>query len=108
MFSGPLQQDQNVSLLRSSSVGLNRRFYKHFVPNGTGRECLFDWPGALSKSKPCARLVGTTCGCGRRNRTFIFGFKARRVAGYTIPQSEQSKVASPMSKVCLTIVDFGP
>ena len=25
-------------------------------------------------------------GCGRRNRTFIFGFKARRVAGYTIPQ----------------------
>jgi hypothetical protein len=25
-------------------------------------------------------------GCGRRNRTFIFEFKARRVAGYTIPQ----------------------
>jgi hypothetical protein len=25
-------------------------------------------------------------GCGRRNRTFIFWFKARRVAGYTIPQ----------------------
>ena len=27
-----------------------------------------------------------TIGCGRRNRTFSFGFKARRVAGYTIPQ----------------------
>jgi hypothetical protein len=25
-------------------------------------------------------------GCGRRNRTFIFEFKARCVAGYTIPQ----------------------
>jgi hypothetical protein len=25
-------------------------------------------------------------GCGRRSRTFIFEFKARRVAGYTIPQ----------------------
>jgi hypothetical protein len=25
-------------------------------------------------------------GCGRRNRTFIFEFKARRVAVYTIPQ----------------------
>ena len=27
-------------------------------------------------------------GCGRRSRTFIFEFKARRVAGYTIPQKE--------------------
>src|ERR671918_1371505 len=26
-------------------------------------------------------------GCGRRSRTFIFGFKARRVASYTIPQN---------------------
>ena len=26
--------------------------------------------------------------CGRRSRTFIFEFKARRVAGYTIPQKE--------------------
>ena len=25
-------------------------------------------------------------GCGRRSRTFIFEFKVRRVAGYTIPQ----------------------
>jgi hypothetical protein len=25
-------------------------------------------------------------GCGRKSRTFIFEFKARRVAGYTIPQ----------------------
>ena len=29
-------------------------------------------------------------GCGRRSRTFIFGFKARRVAGYTILQQEVS------------------
>jgi hypothetical protein len=43
-------------------------------------------------------------GCGRRNRTFIFGFKARRVAGYTIPQLDRSKVSSPMSKVCLSIM----
>ena len=29
-------------------------------------------------------------GCGRRSRTFIFGFKARRVAGYTIPQERMT------------------
>jgi hypothetical protein len=30
-------------------------------------------------------------GCGRRNRTFIFGFKARRIAGYTIPQTTDTE-----------------
>ena len=29
-------------------------------------------------------------GCGRRSRTFIFEFKARRVAAYTIPQKSRS------------------
>ena len=39
--------------------------------------------GVVDISRLTARLES---GCGRRSRTFIFEFKARRVAGYTIPQ----------------------
>ena len=38
-------------------------------------------------------------GCGRRSRTFIFGFKARRVASYTIPR----RTALPQ-KSCLAFL----
>jgi hypothetical protein len=44
------------------------RVYKHLVPNGTVNALL------------------EKIGCGRRGRTLTFGFKARRAAGYTIPQ----------------------
>jgi hypothetical protein len=50
-------------------------FYKHGVPNGT----LLDGVDLSSDQD---------YGCGRRSRTFIFEFKARRVADYTIPQGE--------------------
>ena len=36
---------------------------------------------------PSPHLRVLICGSGRRSRTFIFGFKARRAASCTIPEN---------------------
>ena len=37
-------------------------------------------------------MMNSEIGCERRSRTFIFEFKARRVADYTIPQEIDSLI----------------